>query len=170
MTTQLLRIVLQNFCPPIQSPVFRRVCFWRRNGFKDSHLSTVAKGDHVIQESHALSVRAAEVGFDWETVADAFEKVNEELLELQEVLIQERPHEDLAKISEELGDLLFSIINVARKSGVDAESALRNTNEKFRTRFRSIENQLALRNITLEEAPLELMERFWQDAKESQPE
>lgn len=114
--------------------------------------------------------RAAKVGFDWDRVEDAFDKLREEVEELQELLTAKASDEDdridlEAKRQEELGDVLFSIVNVARFLKLDPEEALVAVNRKFYKRFTYIEQSLIERGKTFADADLSEMENLWQEAK-----
>lgn len=102
-----------------------------------------------------LQKKAAQVGFDWSDIADVYKKVKEEINELQET----------SDKSDEFGDLLFAMINLARFLEVEPETALASTNRKFRDRFQHIENSLRERGKTLEESSLEEMDQLWEEAK-----
>jgi MazG family protein len=111
-----------------------------------------------------LQKRAAKVGFDWPSVAPFLDKANEELEELKAAVAASE--QDAAKrASEELGDLLFAVANVARHLGVDPEAALRDANAKFVRRFGQIEDALARDGRKAEDATLEEMDRLWDEAK-----
>ncbi|MCY0876218.1 MAG: nucleoside triphosphate pyrophosphohydrolase [Firmicutes bacterium] len=112
-----------------------------------------------FSESIQLQTKAAEIGFDFATVSEALVKVREETEEVAEAASKE---EQFA----EIGDLLFSAVNTARHLGVDPEAALRSANARFRQRFTSVERQLDERGIDPKEATLDLLEDFWQNAKE----
>ncbi len=109
-----------------------------------------------------LQKKAAGVGFDWDQLAPVLDKINEELAEIREVLEQGA---DQAKLQDEVGDVLFACVNLARHLQVDAETALMSTNSKFRKRFAYIESKLAKQGRTTEQASLEEMEQLWQQAK-----
>ncbi len=135
-------------------------------------------------EAHKISSKAAHVGFDWPDINGLFEKLAEETQELKEELTQQLeplpadslqsqaqtriPAELHARIEDEIGDLFFVMVNLARRLSVDPESALRRTNRKFRRRFGWLEEKLKDRGTSLEEAPLEDMEALWQQAKLSE--
>lgn len=108
-----------------------------------------------------LQQKAARVGFDWKQAAPILEKIQEELTELTEAI----DAENNAEITDEFGDVLFSIVNYGRHLGIDPEAALRQTNEKFRNRFHHVEVKLTDNGVSLDEATLEQMEQLWQDAK-----
>lgn len=127
-----------------------------------SQLDGVALGLPALLRAEKLQKRAARVGFDWPDLTGVVDKLDEELDEVKSALAQD---EGLQRITEEMGDLLFCCVNLARKAGIDAETALRHANQKFDTRFRYIERQLKAADIPLEQASLDEMERLWQEAK-----
>lgn len=104
-----------------------------------------------------LQSRAAKVGFDWPSVDNVYDKINEEVAELKAA-----PPE---KKAEELGDILFALANVARHMGIDPEAALRTTNEKFTRRFAHIEKRLAERGKAPHQSDLSEMDDLWNEAK-----
>ncbi|MBE0477101.1 MAG: nucleoside triphosphate pyrophosphohydrolase [Coriobacteriia bacterium] len=106
-----------------------------------------------------LSRRAVAVGFEWPTLDAVWEKVHEEIEELKAT----EPGSPQA--ADEIGDLLFTVVNLARKQGIDAETALRGTCEKFRTRFEAVERAAQARGVTLEEMGIDEMEKVWRSAK-----
>ena len=134
----------------------------------------------ALMEAGKISSKAAHVGFDWPDINGLFEKLSEETKELQEQLAQipaasfqtkaetKIPNELQARIEDEIGDLFFVMVNLARRLSVDPESALRRTNRKFRRRFGWLEAKLKDRGTSLEQAPLEEMETLWQLAKQSE--
>ena len=133
----------------------------------------------ALQEAHKISSKAAHVGFDWPHVQGLFEKLSEETHELQEHLKDlpsvgahstnkpEIPQELRQHVEDEVGDLFFVLVNIARYLSVDPESALRKTNRKFRRRFSWLEEKLREKGRSLEDATLEEMEALWQQAKGS---
>ena len=108
--------------------------------------------------------KAASVGFDWPSLAPIMEKMDEERAELDEALASENAE----NIREELGDLLFTVVNLARKLHIDAESALKECTRKFNRRFNFIEDHYQSRGEDINEASLEELDRIWDQAKESQ--
>ena len=110
--------------------------------------------------SQKLQKKAANHGFDWDKISSVFDKLDEEIAEFKEAVLS-RKEEDMA---EELGDILFELVNIAKFNKIDAEEALRNTNNKFITRFQHIEVEVTKRGKTLKETPLEELEQYWQDA------
>ncbi len=128
---------------------------------RKSLLDGVSKAQPALLEASELQVRAAAVGFDWPDYRGALAKLEEELTELKEVLENEP-----GKVSEEIGDLLFAAVNVARLMGIDGEMALRSTNNKFRKRFKRIESELSKKGRDIERASLAEMDSIWEDSKE----
>jgi MazG family protein len=114
----------------------------------------------ALQRSHEIGRRVAAVGFDWNRAEDVMAKIEEEVAELRAALAE---HPD--RRHEELGDLLFALSNLARKLGVDAESALRQANDKFTERFDALEAEFDRRGARLEDAGLDELERAWQAIK-----
>lgn len=128
---------------------------------KDSILEDVGLNFPALLEALKLTKKAAKVGFDWENAAQVFDKLNEEINELKSA-IEENEAE---KIGEEIGDLLFVVVNLARKFEIEPETALKKTNRKFRRRFAFIESELKKRAKTLAESNLEEMDALWNEAK-----
>lgn len=112
-----------------------------------------------------IGARTTNVGFDWDTAAQVMVKADEEMAELREALAAS----DQAHIEEEMGDLLFTVAQLARKLKVDPESALRAANAKFTRRFRQMERQLADRGRSLDDASSDELEREWQAVKHNHP-
>ncbi len=109
-----------------------------------------------------LQERASKVGFDWEKKEECWEKVEEEIKEFKTASIN---NDDSAAAEEELGDLLFSIVNYARFLKINPEDALRKTNEKFIRRFQIIEEKLKEQGKDIDNTSLEEMDRIWEDSK-----
>jgi MazG family protein len=124
-------------------------------------LDGVPRAMPALVEAQQIASRAAAAGFDWENTAQVMEKLDEELDEL-EAARRTGPHD---AIEDELGDLLFVVVNLARFLKVDPEQALRRTNAKFRARFGHIERALAERGKTLGDSNIGEMEELWQQAK-----
>jgi len=127
----------------------------------EPYLHHVGHGLPALLRAAKLQKKAAKVGFDWPTQLGVLGKIREELLELQAAV--DIP--DDAAIDEELGDLLFSVVNLARHRGSDPEILLAATNTKFEQRFAKMETILESQNLTLEAATLDQMEAAWQQAK-----
>ena len=139
--------------------------------------------DHVssrmpsLMEAQKISSKAAHVGFDWPHIDGLFEKLAEETAELQQQIVQASPEaftpDNKTKIPQELregledevGDMFFVLVNIARYLSIDPESALRRTNRKFRRRFGWMEEQLNKKGKTLEDSTMDEMESLWQGAK-----
>ena len=128
---------------------------------KDSILDDVPIAFTALIEANKLTRKAAKVGFDWESAEQIFDKLNEEINELKAEIAEN----ENGKIEEEIGDLLFVIVNLARKLDVEPETALKRTNRKFRQRFKFIESELKRRAKTFEESNLEEMDALWHEAK-----
>jgi MazG family protein len=126
-------------------------------------LDGVARALPALLRAEKIQKRAARVGFDWKTTGPVIDKIEEELGELRTEI--EAGKTDPARVTDELGDVLFAVANLARHCKVDPEAALRSTNDKFEKRFRYVEQQLAVQGKKPAEATLEEMEALWQDAK-----
>jgi len=127
-------------------------------GAEKGLLDGVALALPALSQAEEIQRRAARVGFDWPDTRGVVEKISEECQELLHAA-------DLASRSAELGDLIFAVVNLARHYDIDAESALRETNTRFRTRFAHIEQSARLQGKTIKDLSLDEMESFWQDAK-----
>ena len=115
----------------------------------------------ALLEGLKISKKAAKVGFDWENAEQIFDKLDEEVGELKKAIKEDKKDE----ISEEIGDLLFVIVNLARKLDIEPETALKKTNRKFRQRFSFIESELKSQNKSFDESNLEEMDALWNKAK-----
>ena len=152
-----------------------------------SILAGISSSMPSLLEAHKLSSRAAQIGFDWPDMEGLFEKLGEETAELRENLKEfpapgPRPEgrgvagsgrqtipDDLrVRLEEEVGDLFFVLVNMARYLALDPESALRKTNRKFRRRFQWMEQRLHERGSTPENTPMEELESLWQQAKQQE--
>jgi MazG family protein len=127
-----------------------------------SMLDSVHAGLPAVMEAFQLTTKVSRVGFDWPGPADALLKLDEEAGELREAV---REKADARRVAEEVGDLLFVAVNVARLTGVDPESALKAANRKFRRRFRFIEERLRGEGKKPADSTLEEMDRLWNEAK-----
>jgi tetrapyrrole methylase family protein/MazG family protein/ATP diphosphatase len=128
---------------------------------KDSILDDVPVHFPALLEGQKLTKKAAKVKFDWENTDQIFDKLDEEIGELKEAISKNE------NIEEEIGDLLFVVLNLARKLDIDAETALKKTNRKFRNRFVFIEKSLKEKGKSLEESNLAEMDELWNEAKKS---
>ena len=130
-------------------------------------LHGIGKGLPALLRAAKLQKKAAKVGFDWPDAEGILEKVEEELEETREELEKHTAGEPARQeLEAEVGDLLFVVVNLARKLGIDPEVALEGTNVKFTDRFGSVESGLKEAGQSLEQADLGEMERRWQLAKE----
>ena len=144
-------------------------------------LDGVSRGLPALSASRELQDRASAVGYDWPTLDGVRAKISEELAELDEALA-EAGHPDqitstpassaatLAHAQEELGDVLAVIVNLGRRSGIDAEAALRGANDKFRRRFGEVERRAAARGIVLKDADFTTLDALWDEAKAAERE
>ena len=127
-------------------------------------LSGVPRSLPSLLRAHEIGTRVAAVGFDWPETDGVMAKIEEEVRELREALSQSP-----ARASEELGDVLFSLANLARKLNLEPEAALRIANEKFSSRFAQLEADLESRGSSVHAATTEEMEAAWQRVKSSTP-
>ncbi len=149
-----------------------------------SILASISAAMPSLLEAQKISSRAAQVGFDWPDVEGIFDKLQEEVVELREQLKefpapgpqpdgrgvagsgrQSVPEDLRLRMEEEVGDLFFVLVNIARYLSVDPESALRKTNRKFRRRFQWMEERLREKGSALDGASMDEMESLWQQAK-----
>ena len=114
-----------------------------------------------LLRAQKIQKKAAKEGFDWERINDVFDKLDEEIAEFKEAVLKKK-NED---IQNEIGDIIFVITNIAKFYKIDAEEALRSTNNKFIKRFQYIEQKIEEKGKTLKGSNLQEMERYWQEAK-----
>jgi MazG family protein len=131
---------------------------------EESALDAVTHGLPALLRAQKLQKRAARVGFDWDEAAAVFDKLAEEVDELRAA----HRARDSAAVGEELGDLLFATVNLARHLDVDAETALCAATGKFDRRFRYIEAQLRKEGRRMQDCPLAELDRLWERAKRSE--
>ena len=132
-----------------------------RKAENKSVLAGVPQSLPALLKASRLTEKAARVGFDWRRAEDVFAKIDEEVGELREAVAEK----DERKIHDEVGDLLFSIANIARKLDVNAEEALQSTNRKFTRRFESMEGTVRGQGRNLDQLSLEQMDALWDQAK-----
>jgi len=130
---------------------------------QESILDEIPYSLPALLRSQKLKERAAKAGFDWNEESGVFDKINEELGELREEL--EAKTIDKEKIADEIGDLMFMMVNLARWYDIDAEDALRRTNNKFERRFKFIEQKLKEIDKSFNDTSLEEQTSFWNEAK-----
>ena len=152
----------------------------------ESVLAGISSAMPALLEAHKLSSRAAHVGFDWPEIAGLFDKLQEEITELKEELKHlpalappagrgvagsgkpQVPEELRYRLEDELGDLFFVLVNIARYLSLDSESALKKTNRKFKRRFQWIEDQLSVSGRSPQQATMDELESLWQQAKQQE--
>jgi MazG family protein len=130
-------------------------------GERKALLAGIARAMPALARAHEIGTRVAAVGFDWAKTEDVVGKIEEEVAELRGAT-----HESGERAEEEMGDLLFSIANLARKLGLDPESALRKANEKFTKRFTALEEVFEQRGQSIHDSTLDEMEAVWQSVKQ----
>lgn len=128
---------------------------------RESLMEGVPKSLPALLRAYRLTDRASKVGFDWEKKEDAWKKVEEEMHELHRAIESDQ----LDEVEREFGDLLFGLVNYARFIGVNPENALRQSVEKFITRFQYIERRLKELGKDIHKSSLEEMDRLWEEAK-----
>jgi XTP/dITP diphosphohydrolase/ATP diphosphatase len=129
-------------------------------------LDDIPRSMPAVLEASKLGSRASKVGFDWPNADGLFDKLHEEIGELKAELVPTASNESKPEIEAELGDLLFTAVNLARHLKVDPESALRATNAKFRRRFAAMESAAGGRDALAASTPLEL-DLLWIQAKKA---
>jgi MazG family protein len=128
---------------------------------RESRLDGVPIALPALIRAQRLQEKASYTGFDWDKIDDAWDKMDEEIGELRDAI----KNKDTENIKEEIGDVLFSIVNISRKLNFPAEDMLRKTNKKFEIRFKGIEKVLKNRGKRIEETSLEEMEKIWINQK-----
>jgi MazG family protein len=132
------------------------------DGRRAGVLTGVPRALPALVRANEIGSRVASVGFDWPAAADVVDKIDEEVAELRAAVTESRE-----RAAEEFGDLLFSIANLARKIGIEPESALRSANDKFTRRFEGVEARLAGTGRSIHDATLDEMEAAWQAVKQA---
>ncbi len=127
----------------------------------EGYLDSVPVALPALTRALKLQEKAADIGFDWKNAKPILDKIEEEIGELREAM----ENNDSAAILDEFGDTLFALVNFGRHLRIDAETALRGTNEKFRSRLNQVERDLVASGRSLDEATLDEMEELWQRAK-----
>ncbi|HEY1977524.1 MAG TPA: nucleoside triphosphate pyrophosphohydrolase [Candidatus Baltobacteraceae bacterium] len=129
---------------------------------RKSRLDGIPKELGALQRGQRMQEKASRVGFDWPNVYGILDKLHEEMTELAEV---RRDKQDDRRVREELGDVFFTLVNLSRALGIDAEQAMREANEKFHKRFFFMEERAAADGKTLSDLSLDELEELWQLAK-----
>lgn len=130
-------------------------------GAREGALAGLVPSGEPLRQAHRLQERVAQVGFDWPSARGAWEKVREEVEEVGEELDSPATH----ALEEEVGDLLFAVVNLARLSGVHSPTALARANRKFVRRFEEVERLAGERGVVVGEADLATLDRLWDEAK-----
>ena len=133
----------------------------RKDGESKSALGNVPKAMPALARAQSITRRASHLGFDWPDIGPVWGKVEEEIRELKNAA----ESGDKARTGEELGDLFFSLVNLARFLDVEAEEILAQTIDRFTRRFHHIETKLQQANKSFDQSSLEEMDRFWEEAK-----
>lgn len=131
---------------------------------KDSLMDEIKDYLPPLEQAVRMQKKAARVGFDWKNVLDIFEKLDEEKNELLEEIYSQ----DRERIENEVGDLLFSVVNIARFMKIDPGIALHKTNTKFKERFRFIESGMKKKGLDLDHSNIDEMEKYWNMAKDNE--
>lgn len=125
-------------------------------------IASVPRELPALMRADKIQHKAAKVGFDWSDISGAVDKLKEEIAELEQAVNSS----DKENIFEELGDVLFSVVNVSRFLNVDSEEALTGATDKFASRFKVVEELAAQRNIDMKASSLEELDKLWDEAKE----
>ena len=138
-----------------------------KEGRPPSPFDGVPRALPALLKAVRLTSRAADLGFDWERDADVLAKLDEEVAEFKTELSSAGPEDDVrrARVTSEIGDLLFTVVNVARRHGVDPEAALQGTNDKFRRRFEEVARRVEARGKNVKETPLAELDALWNKVK-----
>ncbi len=128
-----------------------------------SILDNIPHAFPALMRAEKLQKRCAKVGFDWQNIEPVIAKIEEELSELKQEI--NRPHLVQAQVEEELGDLLFAVVNLSRHLKCQPEDSLRKANHKFERRFRAVEMKLKQQNKTVEQSSLVEMDMLWDEVK-----
>lgn len=131
-----------------------------------SILDNIPHAFPALMRAEKLQKRCAKVGFDWQNIEPVIAKIEEELSELKQEI--NRPHLVQAQVEEELGDLLFAVVNLSRHLKCQPEESLRKANHKFERRFRAVEMKLKQQNKTVEQSSLVEMDMLWDEVKREQ--
>jgi nucleoside triphosphate diphosphatase len=136
----------------------------RQNKNKDETISILAdipKNLPALSQAAKIQKRCSHVGFDWHDINDVFAKIEEEVVEVKDEL-----HRDPQALAEELGDLMFAVVNLCRHAKQDPENLLRKANQKFTKRFHGVEQQVKKSGQSFEQHDLNELEQYWQNVKQ----
>lgn len=128
-----------------------------------SILADIPKNLPALSQAAKIQKRCSHVGFDWDNLDDVFDKIEEEVQEVKAEL-----HRDPTALAEELGDLLFAVVNLCRHAKQDPETILRKANQKFTKRFQSVEGKVNKSSKSFKEHNLDELESFWQEVKQEE--
>ena len=151
----------QNWSDEVLAQQWQAIKETEKSAKANNGISDDASANSAMYRAREIQKEAARLGFDWPDIHPVFAKLEEELEELKQAF----QSGDKDAISDELGDLLFVAVNLARHARVNAEMSLRRTNRKFQRRFAYVQQQMAAAGIVMDQRQLEQMEVFWQDAK-----
>ncbi|MDH4031299.1 MAG: nucleoside triphosphate pyrophosphohydrolase, partial [Chromatiales bacterium] len=129
---------------------------------RGSALDAVPTGMPALARAQKLGSRAARHGFDWKDASGVLEKLREEMAEV------EQARHGQGDLDEEIGDLLFTVVNLCRHEGIDAEGALRHANAKFERRFRAVETRLSGEDRSMASTEAGQLEQLWDDVKRAE--
>ena len=130
-----------------------------------SIFSSIPRTMPPLERAFKIQKKAAKVGFDWNSVEGVFDKIHEEIDELKEAISSGKDREHTT-VEKEIGDLIFSVINISRFLDINPDIALHRTNKKFLKRFGYIEQRMSEKNLTLEKNNFEIMDNLWNEAKD----
>lgn len=151
----------EQLSPAQVSELWQQIKAQEKQGKLHARLDEIKPGPS-LQQAEYIQKNAAKIGFDFANVQDAYDKLEEELGELKQAMLNQNSDE----IQDEFGDCLFSLVNVGRKLGVSSETALLGTIHKFRTRFAYIEQHAELQGKSIDDMSLEEMDQLWEAAKQ----
>jgi tetrapyrrole methylase family protein/MazG family protein len=135
---------------------------------KDSLLDEVSRGLPPLDRAWKLQKKAAKAGFDWPDTAGVIAKIKEELEEVtEEMIAQGTPNDEGSPLEQELGDLLFSVVNLCRYLKVEPSVALQRTNIKFTQRFKYVEKRMKETGTEMKQENLQVMDKYWEEAKQN---
>ena len=148
---------------------WERIKLKEKKAERDSVLDGIPRNLPALIQAQRIQEKAAAVGFDWETIEPVLEKIMEEIdevkAEIEKLHVDNDIKQNTDDIEMEIGDLFFAVVNLARKLKIDSETALRKSNEKFKTRFKKIEKLCEENQLDMKEMDLEALDELWEKAK-----